>query len=148
MTIDYQRFVCNIYDPRLPDSDDHLVSEKATPEKRAALIRFMRDMIDQFEIGEPCETYSASFEQLAAGNIVGLYKCEKTKDLGAISLITSFVAVRPPEEENKEEPKKKFQMNFRRRPKQMYKFPQIAQDKSEILTIDDYVPPKPQREDD
>lgn len=147
MTIDYQRFVCNIYDPRLPDSDDHLVSANAAPEKRDALIRFMRDMIDQFEVGDPCETYNATFAQLREGNIVGLYKCERTKDLGAIDLITSFIAVRPPEPENPE-PKKKFQMNFRRRSKQMYKFPQIAQDKSEVLTIDDYVPPKPQRDDD
>ncbi len=147
MTIDYQRFVCNIYDPRLPDSDSKLVSEKATPEKRDALIRFMRDMIDQFEIGDPCDTHSVTQEQLKEANMVGLYKCDRTKDLGAIALVSNFVAVRPPAPETPE-PKKKFQMNFRRRPKQVYKFPQISQDKSEVLTIDDYVPPKPQREDD
>jgi len=142
--IDYHRFVTNIYDPRLPDSDSKLVSETADPKKREQLLKFVRDLIDQYEIGEPCETYSCSQKQLFEANIVGLYRCDRTTDLGAIKLFGDFKVVKPEEPEEKiEEPKKKFQMNFRKRAKQLYKFPAITQDKAEQLTIDDYVPPKP-----
>jgi len=148
--IDYNRFICNIYNPNLPDSDERLISSTADPAKRPALIRFMRDMLEQYEIGEPCETYNCSLEKLKADNIVGVYRCERTKDLGAIKLFGDFIAVKPPVDPNAEPvAKKPFQMNFRKRSKQMYKFPvaPVAYDKNEQLTIDDYVPPKPNRDD-
>lgn len=136
-----------MYDPRLEDSDSHLVSQNADPVKREGLLKYIRELIAHYDIGEPCETVNMSFKKLKENNIVGLYYNSTTKDISAIKLFGDFTAVPPPpptEEELAAKPK--YQMNFRRRPKQMYKRTNLDFDKQEVLTIDDYVPPTPTKD--
>ena len=147
--MDFDKFVTNIYDPRQPDADDKLVSANIDPEKRESMLKFIRDWINEHDIGEPCETYNANLETLKANNVVGLYRNDNTKSMGALSLLGDHsVKVVLDENEEQEKPKKKHPSFFRRR-KSIYKPPEnYIPPPKDTPTIEDYVPPAPRKDND
>lgn len=138
-SITFDSFVTNIYDPTLPDADEKLVSPNADPAKRPALLKYMRELISQYDVGPPMETNGASMKRILAANLVGLYTTDRTSPQ-SISLLPSFTV--PPASDDDEEIEIK--RNFhRKRRTNVYKPPAgytTTPKPKDQSSIDDYSP--------
>jgi hypothetical protein len=73
------KFICNIYNPSLPDAINFIAPNIADEKKRKMTFKLMKEYIDQTEKGEPKATSKLSVEQLKERNIIGLYTKSTTK---------------------------------------------------------------------